>query len=107
MPSTAILSPGRTRISSPGMRLFGSTRSSTPSRQRHRLPRRKRADAVDGGASAQRTALFEEAAEFEEERDQRGGHEVAGRRRREHGDGDQLVGGPARVSRHDARAGPR
>ena len=66
----------------------------------HRLPCAERADSVNGGPSAERAAFFEKATQFKEERDQRGGHEVTGRSRSEHGDGDQLVRGPARVSGH-------
>ena len=68
----------------------------------HRLSRAERADPVDGGASAERASLFEEAADFEEERDQGRGHEVAGRGRGQHRDRDQLIGGATRVSRHHA-----
>ena len=53
VPSTAILSPGRTSISSPGKRLFGSTRSSSPLRHLTACRARKRADSVDGGPSAE------------------------------------------------------
>ena len=68
----------------------------------HRLPGGERANPVDGRARAERAALLEQTADLEEERNQRRGHEVAGRGRREHRDRDQLIGGPARVAGHDA-----
>jgi hypothetical protein len=58
--------------------------------------------SVNRGARTQRTALFEEPPQFEEERNERRGHEAAGGGRRQDRDCHKLIGGPAGVSGDDS-----
>ena len=68
----------------------------------HRLAGGQRADSVDGSPRAERAAFLEDPTDFEKQRDQCRSHEVAARRRGEHRDRHQLVGGAASVPDQDA-----
>ncbi len=90
------------RISSPTTRRVGIDAELFVAVELDGLARGERADAVDGGAGPQRASLLEQPADLEEQRDERRGDEVAGRRGGEDRDRDELIGRAARVAGDDA-----
>ncbi len=68
----------------------------------HGLTGGERANPIDRRPRAERASLLEEAAHLEEQRNQCGGYEIAGRGRGEDRDCDQLIGSAARISGDDA-----